>query len=162
MSRTASGLKNVVAAEADSILPNNPVIIIGGADVITQYNKMLQRKISLYNERLEKLSSPYFLRTTHTSNGYQYPGRYFYKWVWNQEKERMERRYVGLVIPEDDEVPEGGLPKAPINILEGFEYKIFYHDIVCSQEMYEQFFHFFEPHGLVVLKIENRGEKTHG
>ena len=143
----------VVQKAKGTSLPEKPVIIIGGADVITEYNKKLDRAIQVYNNRLEKLSSPYFLRTTHSSNGYEYPGRYFYKWVWVEDKERMERRYVGVAVPEDD-VPEGGFPKAPINLLEGFEYRVFYHDVVCSQTHYEAFFRFFEPYKLIVLRLK--------
>lgn len=146
-----------IKAEIESVestLPKNPVIIIGGADVITEYNKNLDRSIKTFNERLKKLSSPYFIRTNHTSNGNEYPGRYFYKWIWNEDKEKMERKYVGLTVPDDDDVPTGGFPKAPINILEGLEYRIFHHDVICSQKMYERFFTFFEPHNLIVLRLK--------
>jgi hypothetical protein len=145
--------KRIVQRTTPSSLPANPVIIIGGADVIEEYNKGLDKAIKLYNDRLEKLSSPYFIRTRHTSNGYQYPGRYFYKWVWSDEKQRMKRQYVGVAIPEDD-APDGGFPKAPINILEGFEHRIFHHDVICSQTMYDKFFRFFEPHRLMVLRLK--------
>ena len=135
-------------------LPKNPVIMISGADVIAEYNKKLDKAIQVYNNRLEKLSSPYFIRTTHSSNGYEYPGRYFYKWVWNEEKQKMERRYVGVAVPEDKDIPEGGFPKAPINLLEGFEYRVFHHDIICSQSNYECFFKFFESYKLMVLRLK--------
>lgn len=151
MSRTEASLRITVKQKV--VLPENLVIIIGGADAISAYNKQLDRAIKLYNDRLEKLSSPYFIRTRHSSNGYEYPGRYFYKWVWNEDKEKMERHYVGVVIPADD-VPDGGFPKAPVNLLEGFEYRIFHHDVICSQVMYESFFRFFEPHKLMVLRLK--------
>lgn len=143
----------VVQKSKETSLPENPVIMIGAADVIAEYNRKLDRTIHTYNGRLEKLSSPYFIRTSHSSNGYEYPGRYFYKWVWNEDKEKMERRYVGVAVPED-EVPEGGFPKAPVNSLEGFEYRVFHHDVICSQANYENFFRFFEPYKLMVLRLK--------
>lgn len=144
----------VIQKTKQTILPENPVILIGGADVISEYNKRLDRAIQIYNNRLEKLFSPYFIRTTHSSNGYEYPGRYFYKWVWNEDRGKMERRYIGVTVPEDEDVPEGGFPKAPINLLEGLEYRVFHHDVICSQLIYERFFRFFEPHKLVVLRLK--------
>lgn len=144
----------VVQKVKETSLPENPVIMISAADAIVEYNRKLDRAIHTYNSRLEKLSSPYFIRTSHTSNGYEYPGRYFYKWVWNGSKERMDRRYVGVAVPEDDDVPEGGFPKAPINLLEGFEYRVFHHDVICSQAMYENFFKFFEQYKLIVLRLK--------
>jgi hypothetical protein len=137
-----------------SVLPDNPVIVIGGADLITQYNKKLDREIKTYNRRLEKLSSPYFLRTKHTVGGHEYPGRYFYKHVWDEDSQRMREIYVGLAVPNDNEVPAGGFPSPPVNILEGFVYRLIYHDIICSKEMYDRFFRFFEGKDVVVLKLK--------
>lgn len=144
----------VVSSVESFSLPESPVIVINAADVIIGYQKKLDRSIQVYNNRLEKLSSPYFIRTSHSSNGYEYPGRYFYKHVWNEEKGRMERVYIGITVPDDDDVPDGGFPKAPVNVLEGFEYKIFHHDVICSYMMYEQFSTFFMPHGFTVLRLK--------
>lgn len=138
----------------ETSLPENPVIMIGAADVIAEYNRKLDRAIQIYNSRLEKLSSPYFIRISHSSNGYEYPGRYLYKRVWNEDKNKMERRYIGVAVPEDDDVPEGGFPKAPVNLLEGFEYRVFHHDVICTQVMYEYFFKFFESYNLMVLRLK--------
>ena len=158
MGSSVAIIKVVEKKQSKKILLKDPVIMIGGADIISEYNKLLDRMVAIYNRRLEKLSSPYFLRTDHTSNGYEYPGRYFYKWVWDEIKGRMLRKYVGLVVPENDEVPEGGFPTAPVNALEGFEYRVIYHDIICTQEMYERFFRFFEKKKLMVLKLKVQGE----
>lgn len=137
-----------------SVLPDNPVIVIGGADLITQYNKKLDRNIKVYNNRLEKLSSPYFIRTRHTAGGHEYPGRYFYKHIWDEKSDRMKEAYVGLAVPEDDQIPDGGFPTPPINLLEGFVYRLIYHDIICSKKMYDCFFRFFEGKDVVVLKLK--------
>lgn len=137
-----------------SALPDNPVIVIGGADLITQYNRKLDREIGTYNRRLEKLSSPYFIRTRHSTGNHEYPGRYFYKHIWDEESSRMKEAYVGLAVPEDDGIPDGGFPPPPINLLDGFSYRLIYHDIICSKEMYNRFFRFFEGKNIVVLKLK--------
>ena len=137
-----------------SVLPDNPVIVIGGADLITQYNKELDRQITVYNRRLEKLSNPYFIRTRHSVGDHVYSGRYFYKHVWDINSGKMKEAYVGLAVPEDDNIPEGGFPPPPMNVLEGFVYRVIYHDLICSKEMYDKFFRFFEGKDVVVLKLK--------
>jgi hypothetical protein len=137
-----------------SVLPNNPVIVIGGAELITQYNKKLDREIKVYNRRLEKLSSPYFIRTKHSVGSHEYPGRYFYKHVWDEDAGRMREVYVGLTVPEGNGIPSGGFPPPPTNLLEGFVYRVIYHVMICSKEMYDKFFRFFEGRDVMVLKLK--------
>lgn len=137
-----------------SVLPINPLIVIGGADVISDYNKKLDRKIKVYNRRLKALSSPYFLRTMHTASGYEYPGRYFYKKVWDEESGKIREVYIGLTVPDDDSVPKGGFPTPPVNVLEGFTYRVIYHDIICSREVFNCYFRFFEGKQVVALRLQ--------
>lgn len=142
-------------AELRPVLPENLVIIIGGADVITDYDKKLDREIAIYNRRLTTLSSPYFIRDRHTtSGGYTYQKRYVYKKVWDEEQQKIKDVYVGKVVPEDDSVPTGGFPAPPINILEGFRYRVIHHDIICSRAMYDKFFRFFIGKNIVTLPLK--------
>lgn len=149
----ASAEATLIRQSEVSVLPSEPVIIIGGADVITDYNRRLDKAIKVYNRRLELLSSPYFVRIYHSVNEYEYPGRYVYRKIWDEEAEKMREEYVGYVIPEED-VPAGGIPRAPVNVLEGFVYRGFYHDIICSKEMFNRFFRFFEGKEVITLRIQ--------
>ncbi|MGD2072506.1 MAG: hypothetical protein PVG65_03360 [Candidatus Thorarchaeota archaeon] len=136
-----------------SVLPEDPVIIIGGADIIAEYNKKLDRAIKIYNRRLEKLSSPYFLRTKHKVGEYEYAGRYFYKHIWDEDSGKLKEIYVGLTVPDDEQVPEGGFPPSPTNDLEGFQYRTIYHDIICSRDMFDEFYEFFKGKKIIVLRL---------
>lgn len=130
------------------------VLIIGGADVIDEYNAALDKKIRVYNDRLDKLSSPYKIRSKHTVNGYEYPGRYFYRKVWDSENERIKEVYVGKTVPDDEDVPDGGFPPAPVNELEGFKFRRIQHDILCPVSSYEKYFDFFVDKDVLVLRVK--------
>jgi hypothetical protein len=66
----------------------------------------------------------------------------------------MKDVYIGLTAPDDDDVPEGGFPPPPTNILEGFQYRVLYHDLICSREMFDQFHTFFKGKKIIVLRLK--------
>lgn len=148
--------RRVGATLVSGALPDRPVIVIGGAAVVARYARDLSRAVERYNRVLERLSSPYFIRPVHYSNGHVYHGRYFYRWVWNEEKGRLETRYVGRHVPDDDAVPDGGFPPPPTDVLDGFEYMMVGNDIITSEDMYERYHEFFADSGVLVLRIDKR------
>jgi len=122
-----------------TLLPHNPVIVLGGHSIITQMNKRFDRELRKYNRRLASLSSPIFVRGRHSVGSREYHGRYFYKKVWDEEQEKIRELYIGLTVPDDDtDIPDGGFPPAPVDRLTGFEYQIFYNNIICSRQMYDK------------------------
>ncbi len=139
-----------------TLLPPNPVIVLGGYEIIVQMNKVLDRELRKYNRRLESLSSPIFVRGRHTVDGRKYHGRYFYKKVWDEVQEKIREVYIGLTVPENDsDIPDGGFPPAPVDALTGFEYQMFYNNVVCSRQMYDRFFRIFEGKNVLVLRIDD-------
>lgn len=151
---SGQSLSNAEQRVQRTLLPPNPVIILGGHGFIVQMNRKLDREIAVYNRRIEALSSPIFVRNRHVSNGIVYHGRYFYKKVWNSEQDKMREVYLGRTVPvEDDDMPDGGFPPAPIDPLSGFEYQILYDNIICSRQMYDDFFKIFEGKDILVLRL---------
>lgn len=137
-----------------TLLPSNPVIVLGGHSIIMQMNKRFDSELRKYNRRLESLSTPIFVRGRHTVGKRKYHGRYFYKKIWDEEQNKIREIYIGLTVPEDDtDIPDGGFPPAPIDILTGFEYQIFYNNIICSRQVYDKFFKVFEGKDILVLRL---------
>lgn len=139
-----------------TLLPPNPVIVLGGYDLIVQMNKRFDRELRKYNRRLKALSSPIFLRGRHVVDGREYHRRYFYKRVWDEEQQKICEVYIGLTVPADDkDIPDGGFPPAPIDPLNGFEYHVLYDTMVCSRQMYDKFFKIFEGKDILVLRLND-------
>lgn len=138
-----------------TLLPLNPVIVLGGYDIIVQMNKRLDSELRKYNRRLKSLSSPIFLRGRHVVDKREYHGRYFYKKVWDEEQGKIREVYIGLTVPEDDDdIPDGGFPPAPVDPLIGFEYQILYNNIICSRQIYDKFFKIFKGKDILVLLLK--------
>jgi len=123
------------------------VLVIGAKHIIMREYERYAKDLDVYNKRLKDLTDNRFVvRSTHTSNGRTYHGRYINERYWCKTDQRIKQRYFGKAIPEEaikGKEQSKRLPSAPVNPLDGLECQVIGENVTMTSTMYEKFIRLF-------------------